>query len=82
MIQASEMVGGHIFPGAAKRSQSRAGTRVVSVETALSIGANQMRAWAAFAETLAANARRLDDVDGRKEHPFGQIQARLAACNP
>jgi hypothetical protein len=52
MIQGRVMPGGEAFPG--KRPRSRAGESVVSLEAALSIGADQMRAWAAFAETLAA----------------------------
>ena len=43
---------------------------IAGLETELSISESQMRAWARFAETLSANARRLDDVDGYMETPF------------
>jgi hypothetical protein len=66
-------------PAGARRLRARAGSNAVGLEATLSIDKSQMKAWAAFAETLAANARRLDDADGRNEHPFGELQGRLAA---
>jgi hypothetical protein len=74
MIQASAMLGGDTYPATAKRSGASS-----NIAAELSLDESQMNAWQAFVETLAANARRLDDVDGRNEHPFGRLQDRVAA---
>jgi hypothetical protein len=59
----------------------RSGTRskVDSLRAALAIRESQTTAWSAFAATLSANARRLDAVDGTRDHPFGCLQDRLSA---
>ena len=67
------------FRAAAKRGQSDAAGSIAGLEAELSISESQMKAWAGFAETLSANARRLDSVDGARDHPFGRLPARLAA---
>ena len=64
---------------AAKRVPSDAG--IASLEAQLSISESQTKAWAAFAETLSANSRRLDTVDGVRDHPFGRLEDRLAALS-
>ena len=83
MIEATATPAGDISPAAfrttGRRPRSSAGGTMVSLKSALSIGESQMRAWTAFSETLAANTRRLNSVDSRREHPFGQFNARLAA---
>jgi hypothetical protein len=45
----------------------------------LAITEEQAEAWAAFAATLRANARRMASVDGRAHQPFGALRDRLAA---
>jgi hypothetical protein len=67
------------FRAAANRGQSDAAGSIAGLEAELSISERQMKAWAGFAETLSANARRLDSVDGARDHPFGRLPARLAA---
>lgn len=67
------------FHAAERRAPLDSIGSIAGLETELSISESQMRAWAGFAETLSANARRLDDVDGVRDHPFGRLPDRLAA---
>ena len=69
------------FHAAANRGRSDAAGGIAGLEAELSISESQMKAWAGFAETLTANARRLDGVDGARDHPFGRLPARLAALH-
>ena len=67
------------FHATVKRPRSDAADSIAVLEAELSISGSQIEAWAGFAETLSANARRLDSVDGRRDHPFGHLRDRLAA---
>jgi hypothetical protein len=69
------------FLAAARRGRPDAAGSIAGLEAELSISESQMMAWAGFAETLSANARRLDGVNGTKDHPFGRLPARLAALH-
>jgi hypothetical protein len=69
------------FHAAANRGRSDSAGSVAGLEAELSISESQMKAWAGFAETLSANARRLDSVDGGRDHPFGCLPARLMALH-
>lgn len=69
------------FHAAVKRAPTDAAGSIAGLEAELSISESQMKAWAGFAETLSANARRLDSVDGTIDHPFGRLPARLAALH-
>jgi hypothetical protein len=69
------------FHAAVERAPSGTACSIVGLEAELSISESQMEARAGFAETLSANARRLDSVDGAKDHPFGRLPARLAALH-
>jgi hypothetical protein len=69
------------FHAAVKRAASDAAGSTAGLEAQLSISESQMKAWAGFAETLSANARRLDGVDGAIDHPFGHLPDRLAALD-
>lgn len=45
----------------------------------LAITDGQMEAWAAYAEALLANDRRVRSFDDGEDHPFGPLEDRLAA---
>jgi len=61
------------------RARSKARGHVADLEARLAITGEQTEAWAAFAETLRANARRMASVDDRAQQPFGALPDRLAA---
>jgi hypothetical protein len=52
---------------------------VVGLKAKLAITEGQTQAWAAFAETLSANARRMRTIDDAGNQPFGRLPDRLAA---
>ena len=52
---------------------------VAGLKAKLAITEAQAEAWAAFAETLSANARRMQTIDDSGSRPFGRLPDRLAA---
>jgi hypothetical protein len=59
--------------------QTGAERHVADLREKLSIGEGQMQLWAAFADTLSANGRRMRDGNCSGDDPFGPLPDRLAA---
>ena len=67
------------FPRVVGRPRSRAMSYVAGLEAKLSIGADQMEAWRAFADTLLANSHRMQSDCDCGDEPFGSLPDRLSA---
>lgn len=78
-IAAREVSGAATRHPAATRVRSGAESHLADLKVKLSITEAQMEGWAAFADALSANSRRMRSVDDDGDHPFGPLQDRLAA---
>jgi hypothetical protein len=66
-------------PAPVRRPLSGAGSYVARLKGELSIGPDQLVAWAAFADALMANGRRIRGDSNCGDEPFGSLSDRLAA---
>jgi hypothetical protein len=69
------------LPRAAMRLRPGAEKYVAHLKAELSIGRDQTEAWAAFAEALSENSRRMCSSNDGGDVPFGALSDRLAALD-
>jgi hypothetical protein len=67
------------LPSAVRRPRSGVESHVANLEAKLSVGADQMGAWSAFADTLSANGHGMQSDSDHSHKPFGSLPDRLPA---
>lgn len=71
----------HMSSGIRFRSKTNSSCRAdlyCGLRAKLAITDGQMEAWAAYADVLSANDRRVRTLDDSDDQPFGSLQDRLA----